>query len=115
MFTNSNNSSDDIPDLEQMKRITREFNEQRRQSLRSIAEFCERSCQFCCRRPILRKTCWGDTLVLCRHYYDAIKKHVPHSKSESELLEDGPLPFLGHANRLNGFHIEVFDDGPLRW
>jgi YD repeat-containing protein len=89
-------------DWDSLRKIIAEFRVKQQEELRDWSRIIEQTtCNICGRKPTLTN---GNTLVVCPHLYEAVKR-----KSE---LQHSELPAI---NPLLGISIVVFDDGPVRW
>jgi len=72
--------------------------------LRKSAEMVEQvTCHVCGRKPTVTNNGFGETVVICRHIWEALKEQCQSVESVHPL------------SPLEGVRFEVFEDGPARW
>lgn len=90
--------------LQNMLEVRVKFDAIKKQELRDSSDMVQQTtCSVCGRKPTVTNDGSGETIVVCPHILEALKKRCV-SAEPSRL----PSP-------LGGVRIEVFDDGPARW
>lgn len=109
MNTTTNSSSSSRVSLDDMRLAMVKFKALEKENLRRSAQMIERmKCDVCGRKPTVIRDGSGETVVVCRHTWEALQRFLKVTRSLA--LESLCLPSL-----LSGLEIELFDDGPVRW
>lgn len=89
-----------------MDGITRDMN-------RSLGELAELECPTCHRKVTAVNNGFGDTLVVCPHIYEELKRRIPPADPVSGA--GCSVMVQPWAHNLAGLAIEVAPEEPRRW